>query len=259
MEIELLLKAHVYPPFESITHTGERNDKIFLIKQGLVSQTQDAVAQSENQDPNYLSDGVTQQSALFGRGSVLCESALFSDHQVHTSSLSSLTYVHVFALDQQDFRRALSVFPKEAQLIRKRAIRGVFREEVLAYTRAAQLVEKPTSISNVVGFANPRLKHYYEKIKLLHRETRAESIRMLLLTKRIQRRARAYLRRKRERGELKSQGVALEEERNTLSGVLKTLEGHVLKMKAEMRQEIADSEARILEALNLALKSSGGA
>ena len=192
VELKMHFKLLAYPRSEIITRVGSANDHIFVVKTGFV-----AIGDA---------DGVDKTSAMIkGKGSVLCESALYKDGLVHNYRLTSLSMVAMYALDRETMLSILHRFPDERKMMRRRAISRLFREEALAYVAAISYFDKNKERRRVGTPITPRVLFYYNKLRLLHQESIEKELRLQGLVRVVQRQIRSMLAFKRKNGTLRSQ------------------------------------------------------
>lgn len=195
--LKMRMEVLVFPAAETITRVGEANDRLYIIKKGLVGIGNVPRLEGKSTSPSLL---------IKGEGSLLCESSLYKENLVQNYRLKAVTFCCLFSMDRSTILTVLRRFPKEEKLFRKRALQRVFRDEVMAYTCARKLQTLFLKDSNTkIVPISLRVMHYLKKIQRLHFETAEAQAREELLIRLMQRHVRAMLKYRRENGLLRSQ------------------------------------------------------
>lgn len=114
-QIALVLKSEMFPPFELILRAEQKPDRMFIIQHGLVAVN----------------------SYIRTRGSCFGEDMVFKSRQFGYAA-ATMSFSELLMLTKVDFIRVLEDFPSEALLIRQKAIRMIFREQVIAFAAIAR-------------------------------------------------------------------------------------------------------------------------
>ena len=114
-QVALVLRSEMYPPFELVLRSDQKPDRMYIIQHGLMAVN----------------------SYIRTRGSCVGEDMVFKSRQ-YGYAAATMSFCELLVLTKEDFVRVLHEFPSESALVRRKAIRMIFREQVIAFAAIAR-------------------------------------------------------------------------------------------------------------------------
>ena len=112
--VAFALEQEAYPPRELLIKSGEKSNKLYIIKSGVIASP----------------------SRIYIRGQVIGEECLSKNPRRRYYNARSMTYVDVYVLRLQELNAILKQFPKFTAAVNRISQRKLLRAEILSFARA---------------------------------------------------------------------------------------------------------------------------
>ena len=138
-------EAIYLPPAGKILVPGDWCDKMFMVRKGVAICRQKIVT----------------------TGQVFCVECLYKEGKVSYSA-HAVTFVDLFSFDRNMLVGALQYFPDVQKHFQRLSIKIVFREEVIAYSKAFRALEEDGVNANVWDKMDERPDFYLKKLRMIY-------------------------------------------------------------------------------------------
>mmetsp|Transcript_70251 Transcript_70251/g.222785 ORF Transcript_70251/g.222785 Transcript_70251/m.222785 type:complete len:387 (+) Transcript_70251:138-1298(+) len=118
-EIAMCLVTATYGRDEAIFKRGEYADQLYILEKGLV----------------FVNERIITRGKTFGEDMVFRE-------KKRAYGACTVTHTVTLALSRSNLVRCLAPYPKEARMMRRYAVRVIFRENILTFVKAAKRIEE---------------------------------------------------------------------------------------------------------------------
>lgn len=145
--LSTLVVEHAFPPEETLFSIGDNVTTLFVIRRGLVNVA-----------------GVIRTS-----GKTIAEEALFTTLPM-VYSARAVTYADIYTLERDDFHAALEPFSATKRYFKLRGIKKVFRDEILAFSKAYYALKEKGIDADLSGEINDRPEFYLRKLRIIYGE-----------------------------------------------------------------------------------------
>lgn len=145
IQLTMNMKQSTYPPQEKILVPGDWCDKMFMVRKGVAICRQKIVT----------------------TGQVFCVECLYKEGKVSYSA-HAVTFVDLFSFDRNMLVGALQYFPDVQKHFQRLSIKIVFREEVIAYSKAFRALETDGVNANVWDKMDERPDFYLKKLRMIY-------------------------------------------------------------------------------------------
>eukprot|EP00232_Nephroselmis_pyriformis_P016719 CAMPEP_0182877634 /NCGR_PEP_ID=MMETSP0034_2-20130328/14867_1 /TAXON_ID=156128 /ORGANISM="Nephroselmis pyriformis, Strain CCMP717" /LENGTH=777 /DNA_ID=CAMNT_0025010485 /DNA_START=163 /DNA_END=2493 /DNA_ORIENTATION=- len=119
-EVSLHLRSEIYTAYESIFGAGDFAEELYIIGKGMV----------------------VVKGVIMGKGKSFGEDMVFRERR-RTYSAITVSQARTFILSRRDLIAILEYHPVERQMLRKFAVRVIFREAVMQYTATVRALQDP--------------------------------------------------------------------------------------------------------------------
>ena len=130
IEAVMAMKSFLYAPFEVIVHRGQVAEQFFLVEDGEVEGK--------------------SNGKLYKPGDYFGSDALKSARVIRKYSMRTRTFTSCLVLLRGDFLGILKKYPKIRTWLRISSLKRVFREELIAYSKAFRAIEAENAGDNAL-------------------------------------------------------------------------------------------------------------